>query len=68
MSLTSELHRPDSPISRFFAEHFPDRDRFWQAWSDRVWTLPTIRPEGSLADYPWALVGAALDYRIRVCW
>ncbi len=68
MSLTSEMHRPDSPISRFFAEHFPDRDGFWSAWSEKVWPFPSIRPEGPLADYPWALVGAALDYRIRVCW
>ena len=68
MSLTSELHEPDSPINQFFAAHFPDRDGFWNAWSERVWMFPTIRPHGSLANYPWALVGAALDYRIRVCW
>lgn len=68
MSLTSELHRSDSPISQFFAKHFPDRDGFWSAWSERARPFPSIRPEGPLADYPWALVGAALDYRIRVCW
>ena len=68
MSLTSELHRPDSPVSRFFAEHFPDRDGFWSAWSEKVGRFPSIRPGGPLANYPWALVGAALDYRIRVCW
>lgn len=68
MSLTTEMHDPDSAISRFFAKQFPDRDGFWNAWSERVWMFPTIRPQGPLADYPWALVGAALDYRIRVCW
>ena len=68
MSLTSELHEPDSPMLQFFAAHFPDRDGFWNAWSERVWMFPTIRPHGSLANYPWALVGAALDYRIRICW
>lgn len=68
MSLTSELHRSDSPISQFFAKHFPDRDGFWSAWSERARPFPSICPEGPLADYPWALVGAALDYRIRVCW
>lgn len=68
MSLTSELHRPDSPISRFFAKNFPARDSFWSAWTERVWKYNAIRPEGPLANYPWALVGAALDYRIRVCW
>ena len=68
MSLTSELHRSDNPVSRFFAEHFPDRDGFWNAWSEKVWQFPSIRPEGPLADYPWALVGGAFDYRIRVCW
>ena len=68
MSLTSELHRPDSPISRFFAKNFPARDDFWSAWIERVWKYNALRPEGSLANYPWALVGAALDYRIRVHW
>lgn len=68
MSLTSQLRDPNSPVARFFAENFPDHRGFASAWSKRVRLLPTIRPEGATADYPWPLVGAALDYRIRVCW
>ena len=68
MSLSSELADPQSVVMQFFAEHFPDRQGFWRDWGLRVSGLPTLRPSGSLAQYPWALVGTALDYRLRVCW
>ena len=68
MSLTQELRRENSPIHTFLKQHFPDKDGFWHTWSERIATLRTTRPQGPLVGYPWALVGTAIDYRIRVCW
>lgn len=62
MSLTSEIERKESPVARFFVEHFGSFDKFWDSWKLSVRELPTIRPEGRV---PWGTVGTALDYRIR---
>lgn len=68
MSLTSELRRSASPVRYFFEHAFPRVDTFWSAWRERVQGLPTLRPSGNLSDYPWALVGGAIDYRLRAYW
>ena len=68
MSLSSELADPQSVVMQFFAEHFPDCKSFWRDWGLRISGLTTVRPSGEVAGYPWALVGTALDYRLRVCW
>lgn len=67
MSLTGLLKNPDSNVSRFFTEYFPDRERFAKEWQQRIAGASTISPRGALWKYPWSLAGQAVDYRLRRC-
>ncbi|MDA8271947.1 MAG: hypothetical protein M0Z39_11220 [Actinomycetota bacterium] len=64
MSITSELTNPESAASLWLAENF-DLDPAISALTAQAEGVATIRPSGTLKDYPWATVGHAVEFRLR---
>lgn len=62
MSLTSHLKDSQSPIRRFLSEQFPHTKPVLAAIRATPAGSTTIRPT---APVPWAVIGTALDYRLR---
>lgn len=63
MPLTWELKRPDSPVSRFMRDRFPDVAALRPSWRDQVVGRPTMLPD--MVRPPWSTLGIAIDYRLR---
>lgn len=74
MSLTSHLKCADSPVRHFIATHFPNTSRFLvQDPSDATGHQYLLATAGDPivcpADtngHPWATIGTAFDYRLRL--
>jgi len=62
MALTDEIHLATSPIGQFMRRVFPYTRTVRGDWRERTANASTIRPAGNP---PWAIIGAAIDYRIR---
>jgi hypothetical protein len=65
MSLSRQLKDKSSPASRFFAARFPDVRSAQQDLVAQAADTETLLPHAS-DGYPWSVVGAAIDYRIRL--
>ncbi|MGK4586107.1 hypothetical protein [Kitasatospora sp. HPMI-4] len=66
MSLTSELRRPDSPISRFFARELPGVAELaarYGHWAGQLRRPLRPRHQGEIA---WPMLGHTIDHRIRI--
>jgi hypothetical protein len=63
VSLTSELNKKDSPVTRWFAERVTNIKPISEEWNVAVKTAPLIRPETDRR-IP-GTVGTAFDYRLR---
>ncbi len=64
MSLTSHLSDSRSPVYAFMRERFPATRSVVRAGNKEMKAAETMRPPVSDA-YPWGVVGAAIDYRVR---
>lgn len=65
MSLTSHLEDPESPIGQFFPRRFPQVAPLIAQAQQPLKAVRTFRPADSGPDYPYGLVGMAIDYRLR---
>jgi hypothetical protein len=63
MSLTGELDKKDSPVTRWFSDRLPNAKPISKWWYERVKSVPIVRPEVDLR-IP-GTVGTAFDYRLR---
>lgn len=63
MSLTAELDKKDSPVTRWFNEWLPNAKPLSKEWNARVKAVPIVRPETDQR-VP-GTVGTAFDYRLR---
>ncbi|GAA2836623.1 hypothetical protein ACFQ0M_48695 [Kitasatospora aburaviensis] len=66
MSLTSELRRPDSPISKFFARELPEAAELaarYGRWAEQL--RKPLRPR-TRGEIDWPMLGHTIDHRIRV--
>jgi len=70
MSLTSHLSRPLAPLSVWMRARFPMENRLWVLKECRqelcLATLPVPGRIKKGTKYPYALIGTALDYRLRL--
>jgi hypothetical protein len=64
MSITRELSNPQSRASRWLAANFK-LDALLLLLGEQVNVTDTIRPTGFLKDYPWPVVGHAVEFRLR---
>lgn len=62
MSLTTELADQSSPLSRHLKSRFPNTRTVLTKVNPEFNKLATRKPDG---EFPYQLVGAAVDYRIR---
>ncbi len=65
MSLSSHLNDPASPIGQFLKLTFANTRRLTKSANQHLKTMETLRPAHADASYPYALIGTAIDYRIR---
>jgi len=65
LSLTRELRDPTSPITHFLRTTFRCTERVERSFERQLRGAPTLRPIEADRDYPYALVGGAIDYRIK---
>lgn len=65
MSLTSYLNDPASPIGQFIKQRFAQTGRLTKAANQHLKSADTIRPVNADSSYPYGIIGAAIDYRIR---
>lgn len=63
MSLTGELKKKDSPVTRWFEEWLPNLAPVSKEWYAKVKPVPIIRPDTERS-VP-GTVGTAFDYRLR---
>ena len=63
MSLTGELRKKDSPVTRWFTDRLPNTKPISKAWYEQVKPVPIARPKADLR-IP-GTVGTAFDYRLR---
>ncbi|UKZ02829.1 hypothetical protein BOQ63_001465 (plasmid) [Streptomyces viridifaciens] len=66
MSLTSELRRPDSPISQFLARELPNAAELaarYGHWAGQL--RRPVRPR-TRGEIDWPVLGHTIDHRIRV--
>lgn len=66
MSATSELRNSKSRVRLFFERTFPNVDAFKSAYRKQLNDVSTLLPVDPGKQYPWDLVGHAIDYRIRL--
>lgn len=64
-SLAAEVRKPDSRVTTFMRERFPHLSETQAEFKDQVVHLPTLRPDSSAGNPPYATIGAAVDYRLR---
>lgn len=67
LNLTRQLRYPNSPMSRFVAEHLPNSAAVVQDYLRRIADLPhPVQPLD--VKYPdWSALGHAIDFRFRLC-
>lgn len=66
MSLSSHLKSASSsPIGQYLRNRFPNTRAITAPANARLRSAPCLRPEGGGASYPYALIGMAVDYRLR---
>ncbi len=65
MSLSSHLDDPTSPIGQFIKQRFAKTGRLTKAANQQLKSADTIRPANADNSYPYGIIGAAIDYRIR---
>ena len=65
MSLSSHLSDPTSPIGQFLKLRFAKTTQLTKAANQQLKTLGTLRPADPDSSYPYALIGTAIDYRLR---
>ncbi len=65
MSLTSHLDDPTGPIGQFIKRRFSRTGRLTKAANQQLKNADTIRPVNVDNTYPYGVIGAAIDYRIR---
>jgi hypothetical protein len=65
ISATEEVRRPNSPIAHFLHGTFPDIGALSADFDRQLTGATTLVPAHPDPDYPWSLVGTAIDYRIR---
>lgn len=66
VSLTSELKRPESGVSRFLNEHLSDISAVLSAYRARLGNFaPPVRPDDARPSY--RMLGHTIDHRLRIC-
>ena len=66
MSLTSHLNDKTSPIGQFIKQHFSQTTALAKNANRRLKDARTLRPlEAAGEAYPYGVLGAACDYRVR---
>ena len=65
MAATEEIRRPGSLISRFLRAEFPVLVDLAADFEYGIRDAKPLAPEDPGTDYPWSLVGTAIDYRLR---
>ncbi len=65
MSLSSHLNDSTSPIGQFLKQRFAQTARLTKVANQQLKVADTFRPVQSAMPYPYALIGTAIDYRIR---
>ena len=65
MSLISELKNAKSPVATFFKEHFPNTGRLVRQTNRSLSGAETIGRDTPFKPAAWALLGTAIDYRLR---
>jgi hypothetical protein len=64
-SLAAEVRKAKSPVTTFLRERFPHLSSVAVDFRQQVEGLPTIQPKPTARPTPYAMIGAALDYRLR---
>ncbi len=65
MSLSSHLEDKTSPIGQFIKAHFSQTTQLTKVANQQLKNAETIRPAQADKSYPYAIIGAAIDYRLR---
>lgn len=65
LSLTCEIRNPTSPVARCLRSTFRAVDLVAQDFDQQTRDATTLLPPGAGPDYPYALVGGGIDYRIK---
>ncbi len=65
MSLSSHLEDKTSPIGQFIKQRFSQTARLTKAANQQLKSVETIRPAQADKSYPYAVIGTAIDYRLR---
>jgi hypothetical protein len=65
VSATDEIRHPGSLIARFLRTEFPALADLASDFERQVLGAETLAPSDAGSDYPWSLVGTAIDYRLR---
>ena len=65
MSLTSHLDDPNSPVRQFLNQQFPTTRTFVQNRKRELFKVETIRLAGDPKPWIYAMLGTAIDYRLR---
>lgn len=65
VSATEEIRHSGSLISRFLRTEFPVLDDLGADFQAQLKDAETLMPKDPNPDYPWSLVGTAIDYRLR---
>jgi hypothetical protein len=65
VSATDEIRHPGSLIARFLRTEFPVLADLASDFERQNHGAKTLAPSTAGSDYPWSLVGTAIDYRLR---
>jgi hypothetical protein len=65
VSATNEIRHPGSLIARFLREQFPVLSDLATDFERQTHGAETLAPMKAGGDYPWSMVGTAIDYRLR---
>jgi hypothetical protein len=65
VSATDEIRHPGSLIARFLRSEFPVLAGLASDFEQQIYGATTLAPSTAGSDYPWSLVGTAIDYRLR---
>jgi hypothetical protein len=65
VSATDEIRHPGSLIARFLRTEFPVLTDLATDFERQIRGAETLAPSHVGSDYPWSMVGTAIDYRLR---
>jgi hypothetical protein len=65
VSATNEIRHADSLIARYLRTTFPHVRDLAADFAQQVCDTETLAPVHLSPEYPWAMVGTAIDYRLR---